>query len=311
MASSSSEPSQDDAPAWLPDAVFGFTDGEVQARALAANLGVPYETVEVHYFPDTECKVRIQGRARRPVVYRPLNHPNAKLIELVLSASLLRDDGAKDIALIAPYLPYMRQDIAFRPGEAVSQKIIGKMLAGYFDRFVAVDPHLHRTPRLNDVFLGKPALALSGAPAMATHLKARQVPSDALVIGPDEESAPLAKSVADGAELPWAVCTKERKGDRDVRIALPKDVVFKRRSVIIVDDVISTGATIANLARAIREAGAKSVDVYATHALFDDRVHDELMRASIRKIISCDGVPHRTNDMSVVNLVVNGIRACR
>ena len=71
----------DTTPAWLPDAVFGFTDGEAQARELALRLAVPYETVEVHYFPDAECKVRIQGRARRPIVYRPLDHPNAKLID--------------------------------------------------------------------------------------------------------------------------------------------------------------------------------------------------------------------------------------
>jgi ribose-phosphate pyrophosphokinase len=309
---SDSNPAQQNAaPAWLPDAVFGFADGEAQARELALRLGVPYETVEVHYFPDAECKVRIKGRARRPIVYRPLNHPNAKLIELILSASVLRDDGAKDIALVAPYLPYMRQDIAFRPGEAVSQKIIGKMLAAYFDRFVAVDPHLHRTPSLNDVFMGKPALALSGASAIAAHLKARQVPSDVLILGPDEESAPLAKMVGVTAELQWSVCRKDRKGDRDVQIALPKDIKFDRRSVVIVDDVISTGATIANLARAAREAGAKSVDVYATHALFEDRVYDELTRASIRKIVSCDGVPHRTNDMSIVTLIVKGILACR
>jgi ribose-phosphate pyrophosphokinase len=314
MASSSADPTDPSpaaTPAWLPDAVFGFIDGEAQARDLAKRLNVPYETVEVHYFPDTECKVRIKGRARRPIVYRPLNHPNAKLIELVLSASVLREDGAKDIALVAPYLPYMRQDIAFRPGEAVSQKIIGKMLAGYFDRFVAVDPHLHRTPRLNDVFLGKPALTLSGAPAMAAHLKARQVPPDVLIMGPDEESTPLVKATAEAAELPWAVCVKERKGDRDVKISLPQGLSFHRRSVVIIDDVISTGATIANLARAVREAGAKSVDVYATHALFEDRVWEELTRASIRKIVSCDGVPHRTNDMSIVDLIVTGILACR
>ena len=298
-------------PVWAPDAVFGFTDGEVQARALAKELGVPYETVEVHYFPDAECKLRIKGRSRRPAVYRPLNHPNPKLVELVLAGSLLREDGAKEIALIAPYLPYMRQDIAFRPGEAVSQKIIGKMLATYFDRFVAVDPHLHRTPHLAGVFQGKPALALSGAPAMSAHLKARQVPSNVLIMGPDQESAPLARAVAEPLDLPWAVCIKERKGDRDVKISLPKDIDFKRRSVVIIDDVISTGATIANLSRAARDAGAKTVDVYATHALFDDRTFDELTRASIRKIVSCDGVPHRTNEMSIVEVIINGLRACQ
>jgi ribose-phosphate pyrophosphokinase len=311
MVLSSSDTSTTNTGIWLPDGVFGFTDGEAQARALAQRLDVPYETVEVHYFPDAECKVRIKGRARKPIVYRPLHHPNPKMVELILSASLLREDGAKDIALVAPYLPYMRQDIAFRPGEAVSQKIIGKFLAGYFDRFVAVDPHLHRTPRLNDVFAGKPALALSGAPAMAAHLKERQVPGDSLIMGPDEESAPLAQAVAEGAGLAWTVCTKVRKGDRDVRISLPDDIPFKRRSVVIVDDVISTGATIANLSRMVREAGAKSVDVYATHALFDERAQDELARASVRKVVSCDGVPHPTNAMSIVDVIVAGLLACR
>lgn len=296
---------------WLPDAVFGFTDGEAQGRALAQQLNVPYETVDVHYFPDAECKVRIKGRAKRPAVYRSLHHPNPKLVELVLSASLLREDGAKEIALIAPYLPYMRQDIAFRPGEAVSQKIIGKLLAGYFDRFVAVDPHLHRTPRLNDVFVGKPSLTLTGAPAIAAHLKERQVPADSIVMGPDEESAPLTKAVADGAGLAWAVCTKVRRGDRDVSIALPADVNFKRHSVVIVDDVISTGTTIAQLSTLVREAGAKSVDVYATHALFDDRVHEMLTRAHVRKVVSCDGVPHASNGMSIVDLIVTGLLSCR
>jgi ribose-phosphate pyrophosphokinase len=306
-------PSNDTAegPGWLPDYVLGFPDGEAQARALAQALSVPHETAEVHYFPDSECKVRIKGRGRRPAVYRPLNHPNPKLIELILAASVLREDGAKDIGLIAPYLPYMRQDIAFRPGEAVSQKIVGRLLAGYFDRVVAVDPHLHRTPRLTDVFAGKPALALTAAPAMAAHLKARQVPLEVVVLGPDEESAPLVKAVAEGVGLSWATCLKERKGDRDVRISLPQDLNLKRRSVVIVDDVVSTGGTIALLARMAREAGAKSVDVYTTHALFDERTHEELTRASIRRIVSCDGVPHKTNEMSVVELIVAGLRACQ
>lgn len=292
---------------WRPNAVFGFAECAVQAQALAKALNIPYETIAAHTFPDGESKIRIQNRATSAIVYRPLHQPNAKLIELILAAAQLRDAGTSEMTLIAPYLPYMRQDIAFHPGEAVSQKIIGKLLSGYFDRFVAVDPHLHRTPRLDDVFQGKPALALSGAPAIASHLRAQGLPANALVIGPDEESAPLTRAVGEPLKLPWATCVKVRKGDRDVRIAPPPDVDFNGRGVIIVDDVISSGTTIASLAKMARDAGAESVDVYATHALFDDDVHDMLIRTGVRRIISCDGIPHRTNDMPVVDLIMTGL----
>jgi ribose-phosphate pyrophosphokinase len=295
----------------MPDAVFSFHECETQGQALAKALGVPYETVEVHYFPDTECKVRIKGRGRRPAVYRPLHFPNAKIVEIILAASVLREDGGKDIGLIAPYLPYMRQDIAFRPGEAVSQKIVGRLLATYFDRFIALDPHLHRTNNLSEVFGGKPALALSGAAAISAHLRARQVPADVVVIGPDEESTTLVRSVAEPLALKWAVCTKERKGDRDVRIIVPTGAVANKKSVVIVDDVISSGMTIITLARTLRDVGVRNMDVYTTHALFDEKTKDEFTKASIRRVVSCDGVPHPTNGMSAVDLIVSGLNACR
>jgi ribose-phosphate pyrophosphokinase len=300
-----------DASGYAPDRVFGFEDSAGPAEALAKSLGAAYETIEVHYFPDSECRVRIKGRARKPAIYRPLHFPNPKLIEILLAASVLRDDGAGDICLIAPYLPYMRQDIAFRPGEAVSQKVIGRLLANAFDRLVAVDPHLHRTPRLSDVFGGKPALALSGAPAIVGHLKTRQVPANVLVMGPDEESEPLARAVAEPLGLPLAVAAKVRKGDRDVAITLPPDLDVDRRSVIIVDDMITSGATIVTLARSLRDIGAKSVDVYTTHALFDDRAAKAFAAAGIRRVVSCDGIPHPSNDISIAGVLAEGLKTWR
>ncbi|MCB2106523.1 MAG: ribose-phosphate diphosphokinase [Rhodobacteraceae bacterium] len=306
MASGSTEHK----PAWTPDRIFGFADSQVQGKALADLLGASFEIVDVHYFPDSECRVQLRGHAHRPAIYRPLHIPNAKLIEVILAASVLRDDGAKDIGLIAPYLPYMRQDIAFRPGEAVSQRVIGKLLAAHFDRFVSVDPHLHRTPTLDGVFGGKPSLALTGAPAMVQHLRDRNVSDNVLILGPDEESEPIVKAVAAPLDLPWALAKKVRKGDRDVQIALPEDVPLNRRSVIIVDDVISSGTTVITLTRAVRDLGAKTVDVYTTHALYDDRTADSFSMAGIRRVVSCDGIPHRSNDMSVAKIIADGLLAC-
>lgn len=295
---------------WRPEVVFGFADERAQAQTLAAKLNAAYAEIEVHQFPDQELKVRVPVQAACAVIYRLLHHPNAKLIEVLLAAGALRDMGCRDIALIAPYLPYMRQDIAFQPGEAVSQRIIGGMLTQAFDRFVAVDPHLHRTPTLEAVFGGKPALALSGAAAIAKHMAAADL-GNTLVLGPDEESAPLVRRIAEPLRLDWTTGLKQRFGDHDVRITLPESVGWTKRPVVIADDVISSGGTAVALVNLLRERGAGPIDVYATHALFGDTVHDALLEAGVRRIVSCDGIPHRTNAMSVVDVIVEGVAAWR
>ncbi|MDX2222753.1 MAG: ribose-phosphate diphosphokinase [Rhodospirillaceae bacterium] len=299
------------APPWSPDKLFAFAECAAQAKDLAQRLKVECEIVDVHYFPDSECRVQVKGRGMRPAIYRPLHLPNAKLIEIILAASVLRGDGARDIGLIAPYLPYMRQDIAFRPGEAVSQKVIGRLLADHFDRLVAVDPHLHRTATLAEVFAGKPALALSGAVAMSQHLKARNVPGNVLILGPDSESEPLARAVAEPLSLPHAVAAKDRAGDRDVRIVLPAGVDVNRRSVVIVDDIISSGGTILTLAKTLRDLNAKTVDVYTTHALYDERTAHAIAVAGVRKVVSCDGIAHPSNAMSIAAVIAEGLAAWR
>ncbi len=84
----------------------------------------------------------------RAVLLRSLYQPNDKLVELLLAARAARGLGVRHLTLVAPYLAYMRQDIAFHPGEAVSQRIVGPFLASLFDAVVTVDRHLHRVATL-------------------------------------------------------------------------------------------------------------------------------------------------------------------
>jgi ribose-phosphate pyrophosphokinase len=293
----------------LPELILGFADGGQGARDLAGALDIPFETIEVHRFPDDERRVRVPRSAARVAICRSLDNPNAKLIELLLAAAAVRDCGAGDVCLVAPYLPYMRQDIAFRTGEAVSQAVIGRVLASSFDRFVAVDPHLHRTLSLSQVFGGKPALALTAAPAIAERIGSAN--GQAIIIGPDEESAPLARAVAEPFGWPWLTARKQRFGDRDVRMVLPADAALASRRVIIVDDIITSGTTIVTLAGLAREAGAASVDAYVTHAMFDDAAAAAMTRAGVRSIVSCDGVPHPSNAVPLSALIARGLRSWR
>jgi ribose-phosphate pyrophosphokinase len=128
-------------------AVHCFPDSLVFARKLASALGASLARVALHYFPDAETRVRVEPGTEHALLVRSLHDPNAKLFELLLAAAALRDSGAPSVTLVAPYLPYMRQDRAFARGEAVSQRVLGRLLGGAFDRVVCVEPHLHRIAR--------------------------------------------------------------------------------------------------------------------------------------------------------------------
>lgn len=280
-------------------ALFGFSECRKGARALAHTLSVPYGEVALHHFPDGESLVRLPFVAKRSILYRSLERPNSKLVELILALSALHDHGAQRVVLVAPYLPYMRQDKVFREGEALSQKVLGRLLAPLCHAIVAVEPHLHRTRTMEAIFPGCKGAAISGAEALARHLNKRGVALNTCVIGPDEESFRVAKPLAHKLGLSWATAVKKRRGDRSVSVRVPRGVAVKGRHVIIADDVISTGATVINAAKALKRAGAQSLAVAVVHALHNQHTSQAIKRAGVRSLLSCDGVPHPSNKASL------------
>lgn len=289
-------------------AVHGFSESVPQAHLLAENLGAPYADIEVHRFPDGESLVRVDGAAETVVVYRSLDVPNDKLIELMLAASALRDGGAKRLVLVTPYLCYMRQDMAFHPGEAVSQKVVCGFLDNLFDAVITVDPHLHRTSDLSSVFPTARAEALSAAPLLAARLQERDIARDTILVGPDGESRQWVEAVAAPLSLDVLVGQKERAGDRKVAIEIPGIERAAGRAVILVDDVISTGMTLAGAARLLLEAGATGAEVMTVHMLDDPTVPPMLRDAGIARIESSDSVPHDSNAVRLAPMLADSVR---
>jgi ribose-phosphate pyrophosphokinase len=286
--------------------VLGFPEETDQARALAAELDVPLEIVDVHHFPDGESRLQLPDRLpTRVVICRSLDRPNAKLVELMLAAEGARALGARELTLVAPYLCYMRQDRAFAPGEVVSQRIVGRFLAERFDALVTVDPHLHRVSSLAEAVPVGRAVALSAAPAMGRFLAARKV--HPLLMGPDRESQQWVRTVAEVAGLEYGVASKTRSGDRSVEITLPERS-YRGLDVVLVDDLASTGRTLAVAARALRAAGAARVDVLVTHALFFGDALQDLEGAGVGEIWSSDSVPHPSNAFALAPLLAEAVR---
>jgi len=275
-----------------------FDDEAAFAERLAQAAGLQPQAIDRHHFPDGELRLRLPpALPERVVLLRGLQQPGEKLAELLLVAHTARSLGARHLTLVAPYLAYMRQDMAFVPGEAVSQCIVGGFLAGLFDALLTVDPHLHRVATLHEAVPLPNARALSGAPVLGQWIAA-QVPKP-LLVGPDSESAAWVTQAAAAHGFEHAVCSKLRSGDRQVLVRLP-EVAVAGRAVVLIDDVASSGHTLAEAARALLDAGAASVDVAVTHALFAGDALAVVQAAGVRHIWSTDAIAHPSNAVSVV-----------
>lgn len=278
--------------------IHHFEDSLQAAHRLADLLGCDCRAINVRLFPDGESLVQVAETDSTAILYRSLNHPNEKLIELVLAGSALRERGAKRLILVAPYLGYMRQDMAFQPGEAVSQKVIGTLLATHFDALVTVDPHLHRTASLAAVVPGIDAVAVSAAATLANLLRPEGVPG-AILIGPDAESRPWVESVAAPLGLSVLVGEKRRLGDRQVELAIANIGRVKGRPVVLVDDLISSGSTLVRCAELLHAAGATRIEAVATHCLARPDDLAKLAKAGIARVRSTDTVAGPTASVAI------------
>lgn len=285
-------------------AVHSFPECTGPAGELANRLGVQSCEIGLHRFPDGESLVQVRPGYEIAILYRSLDHPNEKLVELLLAASALRGNGARRVILVAPYLAYMRQDIAFEPGQAVSQKVIGALLAGHFDAVLTVDPHLHRIRDLSEVMPGIDAVSISAAPALAQFIDSAANP---VLVGPDVESRQWVEAIARPHGLDIIVGDKRRLGDRDISLVLDHADRVAGRPAILIDDVISSGRTLEVAAGLLLAAGATGVEALATHCLASGEDLQQLGQAGIRRISSTDSVAGPTATIPLAGLLAKAI----
>ncbi len=285
--------------------ILSFDDYETQARLLAEVLDMPCHLVRRHRFPDGENKLTLPVELPEHVIFcRTLDHPNEKLLELLLAVKTARQLGVSELTLVTPYLCYMRQDKAFVAGEAVSQQIVGKFLAELFDNVITVDPHLHRIQYLEQAVPAARAVALSATALMADFL-CNHV-EDPVLLGPDAEAEQWVSSVASPGHWTYGVSNKQRLGDREVKIALP-DINLNQRCVVLVDDVASSGQTLVTAAKACLARKARHVDVLVTHALYSSEVKQQLLQAGVRFMWSTDSVSHESNAICLNRLLGDAV----
>lgn len=273
--------------------VTAFPDEFDAGGRLAVSLGAAFAPVQVHRFPDGETMPVVAPPTQDAVVvYRSLDRPNGKLIELLLAADALRRAGARRLILVAPYFCYLRQDAVFAPGEPLSRDVIAPMLGARFDAIITVQAHLHRTADLSSV-TGIPSFNLSAIDPLSAALPSYASPP--LIVGPDEESAPWVEAWARRLAGEALTLAKSRRGDRTVEVRASAPIDASGRAVLIVDDVASSGETLEQAVALMHQAGAASIDIAVAHALMTADDTARLLGADVRRIVSTDSVRHSTN----------------
>lgn len=268
---------------------IAITGDETLAAALAGRIGARTAALEYRRFPDGESYLRLDDSVdgQSVVLVARLDRPDEKIPALLFAADLVRDLGAAAVGLVAPYLPYMRQDIRFHPGEALTSASFARWISSHFDWLVTVDPHLHRYDSLDEIY-SIPSTVVPAAPALAEWIVANV--DRPVVIGPDAESAQWVEAVALHRNLPWQVMRKERFGDHDVRIAAPDLSGLEGDTPVLVDDIVSSGATLARAAELLAEAEMGKPVCVLVHGLFGDRSRETLAAAGVERMVCTDSV---------------------
>lgn len=272
--------------------MIGGTASKSIAEDLSLLLHVPLANVISKRFPDDELYIRImEDLSGHDAIIVQTTHPDPNIVELFLLQDAAQEAGASSITVIVPYMGYARQDKQFKEGEPISARALAKLISFIADKVITVDPHKEH---ILDFFTVT-ALSCSAVVALAQYLKQKNID---LVLAPDKGALTRATQAAEILGCDVDYMEKTRIDGTTVKIT-PKRLDAKGKSVAIIDDIISTGGTMATSIKELRKQGANHVFVTCTHGLFAGDAIKKLHAAGCDEIISTDTIE---NDFSKVHV---------
>ncbi|MHA1112097.1 MAG: ribose-phosphate diphosphokinase [Promethearchaeota archaeon] len=277
--------------------------------------GLDFVQTEYKTFPDGECYIRIKIddesviAGKEIIVIQTLGasnrvDQNQRLLELIMMISSLKRMEAKKIRVFVPYLAYGRQDKAFRPGESLIAYVICDMIenAGA-DEFYTVDIHAEHVLEAFTI----PAFNLNPMKLLAEYVKSKNL-QNPVVVSPDKGAVQRSKSFARffGKDVPVEVFSKVRDvitGD----IKMTGELNVKNMDVIIADDIISTGGTMASAIKIAKKSGARKVYAIGTHPLLIQDAITRIINAGADEIIGTDTLKNPLAQVSMADLLAEAI----
>ncbi len=237
------------------------SSSESLARRVADELGAKFSEVERKRFPDGEMYVRILEDLKGSDVSVVGNiRSDSDFLELLLLLNASREAGSRSVTAVVPYYGYSRQHRIYKPGEPVSSKVVTKAIEEFCDRIICVEIHDPETMG----FSGVPFHNISVIGSTSRYFHGREID---LIMSPDDGGFDRAQKMSKVLNLPAYFIDKKRIDSKTVEMKLP-DVELSGKSVLLVDDMISTGGTIIKAVKLLKDHGVSKISVCAVHGIF-------------------------------------------
>ena len=259
------------------------------SKDIARNLKLKLVNTNIKRFPDNEIYVEINENIRGNsifVVQSTSNPVNDNLMELLICIDALRRSSAKNITAVIPYFGYARQDRKVVPRTAISAKLVSNLItdAGA-NRILSVDLHAGQIQGFFDI----PVDNLFATPIFARHIKKNIKTSNLICVAPDVGGVERTRALSRRINVSIAIIDKRRPapGKSEVMNIVGN---VKNKICVIVDDIIDSGGTIVNAAKALKDKGAKEIYVYITHAVLSGSAVEKIQKSQIKKLIITDTI---------------------
>ncbi len=269
-----------------------------------------FEKVSVasRIFPDGENYVRLEGDVEAEhvaIVETTCTYQDQRLMQLAFISAAAKRNKAKKVTAVVPYLAYARQDKIFLPGENISIQTVAAMLkAAGIDDLVTVNVHEASALTLFPF----PAKTVTAIPLLAEYFAQKGI-EQAFALSPDKGAmyiAQQAQTVLKG-DVGHLEKHRDRYTGQTTQTASHLDV--RGKSVIIFDDIISTGGTIVGAARILREQGAEHVYTACVHGLLIGDAEKRILDSGVEEIVATDSVPSKSSKVSLAPLLSQEIKA--
>ena len=278
--------------------VISTERSQVLAARVAEKLGIPLVETRFTRFPDGEMYLRCGDLDDETLIVSSIVD-NDMFVQTLLAIDAA--DRSR-ITLVVPYLGYSRQDRRFFPGEPISARAIARALSAGIERAFVVNVH----DPVDLDFFSVPAKDISIASAIGGYIGDLHL-KNPLVLAPDEGAIAFATDVAAVGGWDCDHLEKTRLSGEEVRIA-PKTIDSAGRDVVIVDDIISTGGTLATAACMLREQGAASIHAACVHGVLTSGAYTRLRAAGVSSVVSSDTYENASSFISAANAIATAIK---
>lgn len=274
---------------------------------IAKLLGIEAVPVFFKTFPDGESYVRLEKalEGETAVIVQTTSPPqDSRIVQLALIADAARRNNAEKVVAVVPYLAYARQDKTFLQGEAISIEAIAKMLkAAGVDDLITVNIHA-KTVLEKFPF---PAKSLSAISLLAEHFRQRGF-EEAFALAPDKGAMGIAEEAAKVLGGECGYLEKHRDRYTGLVSVEKKEFNVKNKTVIIFDDIISTGGTIVAAAKVLHDLGTAEVYAACVHPLLVGDAEKRIREAGVKEIVGTDSVPSQVSKVSLASLIAKALK---